>query len=200
MSKPSAAPTPPEPIERAAADRLTVGRVDHSTEQRWLAAGQFRDTESQGGWTPDLVEKRLIAAVRLTERTAGRIGPSTYQSGSPDYVYEPLDIWYQESQSAAERAAGERQRNRVRLAATTTEISNQESALRWPIVYLASKPQERFALQLFLFCKAKRLRWQQVVKGRNEMSVSTAKRRKAAAVAAICDGLKRSEVPVTPNR
>jgi hypothetical protein len=151
-------------------------------------------------WTPDLVEKRLVDAIRLRERTTGRVPPRAYGSGSPNYLHDAMDRWFQQMQEEEERRADAAERNRVRLGATATQVANADEALLWPITYLITDPRSLVALNIFLFAKAKRLQsWQRLAEWRG-LTRATAKRHKARAIVTICGGLLRDAAPVRRTR
>ena len=119
----------------------------------------------------------------------GRVAPRAYGSGSPNYLHDAMDRWFQQMQEEEERRANAAERNRVRLGATATEVANADMALLWPIKYLRSDLKALVTLNCFLFAKAKRLKsWQRYAE-RQGIARASAKRHKARAIATICDGL-----------
>lgn len=176
------------------------GAVDEETASRWRRELDGGPVDEPDYWTPSEVDRRLVDAIRLGERTTGRVGPKAYGSGSPVYVHEALDLWYQAEQEEAERKANAAVHNRVRLGATSTQVANADRAIRWPAIYLGDKPNERRALQLYLWCKARRLSWQKQIKTRGGVSTATAKRRKQRACEIICEGLLRDGIPMGERR
>jgi hypothetical protein len=178
---------------------LVLGAVTPETADRWRLSLQSSPVDEEI-WTPDLVEQRLVDAIRLRERTIGRVAPKAYGSGSPNYFHDAMDRWFQQMQEEEERRANAAERNRVRLGATAIEVANADNALLWPISYLRSDPNALVALNCFLFAKAKRLRsWQRHAERRG-LTKSTAKRHKARAIARICGGLLRDGIPVGAPR
>jgi hypothetical protein len=126
----------------------------------------------------------------------GRVAPKAYGSGSPTYLHDAMDRWFQQMQEEEERRANAAERNRVRLGATATEVADADDALLWPISYLRTDLKALVALNCFLFAKAKRLKsWQRYAE-RQGVPKATAKRHKARAIFTICLGLAQDRIPV----
>ncbi len=141
-------------------------------------------------WVPKLVETVLVEAVRLTMRIAGRVGPSGIKNNMPAHLYDWADQLAQVETEELGKGG-----NRVRLGATSEQITRMEAAIRWPIVYLATEDDLRAALQLYLKCKALRLRFGQACKERG-WPRATAYRQRDRALVEIAIGLNRDAVPV----
>jgi hypothetical protein len=179
---------------------VVLGAVAHETADRWRLSLPGEDPIEEDVWTPDLVEKRLVDAIRLRERTMGRVAPRAYGTGSPNYLHDAMDRWFQQMQEEEERRANAAERNRVRLGATAAEVANADYALLWPISYLRSDLKALVALNCFLFAKAKRLKsWQRYAE-RQGVPRATAKRHKARAIVTICLGLAEDSIPVGRTR
>jgi hypothetical protein len=102
-------------------------------------------------WTRKLVADRLKEMIVTVGRTTGRIGPKEYGRGSPDYVNDQLEIFF-------ERAFGElvrdkSQQARIGAGASTAEVTRMEQALHWQGHYLADAPAgEVVAIKVQLRC------------------------------------------------
>lgn len=114
-------------------------------------------------WDVDLVKDRLVDAIRLVQRTAGRVGPRGHGRTMPDYEYSSIDRWYQQTQEAWEREHGDRERNRPTIGASAEEIREADEALGW-IPRFVSLEQVRRALNTWLLAKATRRPWKKVTK------------------------------------
>lgn len=141
-------------------------------------------------WVPKLVETVLIEAVRLTMRIAGRVGPTGFKSPMPEYLIE----WEDQVAQVETEELG-KGGNRIKLGATSAQITRMDAAIRWPLIYLADDDLARTRLQLFLRCKALRLRFGQACKERGWPRAS-AYRLRDQALALIAFGLNRDGIPV----
>lgn len=145
-------------------------------------------------WTRDIVEARLKSAIKLMQRTTGRVGPKGYGSAMPAYLYSEIDLWYQQTQEEEERRKGDHERNRVHLAATTRDIAMMEEALDWPRRYVANEVV-RASLHLWLLSCAVRVPFKRVLKGKG-IAQRTGIHRRDRAIALVVYGLVLDKVPV----
>lgn len=139
----------------------------------------------------DIIRNRLQFAARLIERTAGRAGPKAYGNNWPPMMREFADLVAQEEAQAGDR---DRERNRVILQPTARQISMSEEALTWR--RYVTEAQALAALNIWLRCKALRIRSWQKEAQRRGFSRETAKRRLARAFFLIAVGLARDGKPV----
>lgn len=141
-------------------------------------------------WTPELVNERLIEAVRLVQRTAGRVGPASYGSTMPSYVYD----WGDKLAQVETQELG-KGRNRVVLGATAAQVSLMERAIWWPAQYVAEHEGLLRVLRTYLKAKALRLPFDRLCKEKG-WSRATAYRQRDRSLAIIAMGLNRDAVPV----
>lgn len=134
-------------------------------------------------WTPDLVRERLEEAIKLVQRSAGRVGPAGYGSTMPDYMPEWGDLLIQVDAGNIHDDG-----NRIRLGATAAQVSAMERALRWPIEYLLPYDQPRKLLLSWMNCRAQRRPWSVHLK-RQGIALATAKRQRSRALGLIAIGL-----------
>lgn len=107
-------------------------------------------------WTPAHVATRMIEAMDIATKTAGRIGPSTSSGFWPSVFYDFADYVGREdggSYLKDRRAAIERQADRE---FSSLQIARADEALNWASRYLADAPVLADALQLWALCKARR--------------------------------------------
>lgn len=128
-------------------------------------------------WTPDLVKKALVQAVKFAAVAAGATGPRAM--GSVNLGYE---LEYKE------RAA------RV-LGLTAAEVSRLEAALHWQMRYLASLPGPATVLKHWLWCKVSRRKFGDVVEA-NGWAERTARWARDRAASTIAMGLNADGVAV----
>lgn len=139
----------------------------------------------------DIIRDRLQFAAKLIERTAGRAGPKAYGNSWPPMMREFADLVAQEEAQAGDR---DRERNRVILQPTARQISMSEEALTWR--RYVTEAQALAALNIWLRCKALRIRSWQKEAQRRGFSRETAKRRLARAFFLIAVGLARDGKPI----
>lgn len=143
-------------------------------------------------WSPEVVEMRLKEAIRVTQRTAGRVGPKIFGSAWPEYQYDWADRLAQQGRTDEEKAEDARERNRARINYTAAQVSAADEALAWVERYVENEHQRK-ALCLWMYAKAVGRPWQAMAKRRG-MNVETAKRRKSRAIHSIIVGLVRDGV------
>lgn len=144
--------------------------------------------EADACWTPKLVRKELEAAMRLIQRTAGRVGPAAYRSSMPAYSHD----WWEQVIQAGEGnlyAGG----NRIRLGASAAQVSRMERVMRWQIVYLDAWPGPRTGLRLHLQHVAHGVPFSRLCRERG-VPLATAKRARDKALSLISQGLDRDGV------
>lgn len=139
----------------------------------------------------DVIRDRLQFAARLIERTAGRAGPKEFGNSWPPMMREFADLLAQEEAQAGDR---DRERNRIILQPTARQVSMAEEALTWR--KYVSEAQALAALNIWLRCKALRIRSWQKEAVRRGFSRETAKRRLARAFFLIAVGLARDGKPI----
>lgn len=145
-----------------------------------------RDTESLPEGAVDIIRERLQLAARLIERTAGRAGPKSYGNSWPPMMREFADLVAQEEAHEGER---DREHNRIALQPTARQISQAEEALTWR--RYVNEAQALAALNIWLRCRALRIRSWQKEAVRRGFSRETAKRRLARAFFLIAVGLAK---------
>jgi len=161
--------------------------VERERADRWIAEAQNKGEAPPLDWCGDLVEERLIFAIRLVQRTAGRTGPRGFANSMPPVLREWGDLIGVEAEPANDG-------KRVYLSATPRQVTLADAALSWAPHYLAAHPNELAAINLWLLAKAVRRPWQAMAKKRG-IAVPTAKDRKARALSYIVQGLIKDGVP-----
>lgn len=139
----------------------------------------------------DIIRDRLQFAARLIERTAGSAGPRAFGNSWPPMMREFADLVAQEEAMKGER---DRERNRIVLQPTARQVSMAEEALTWR--KYVTEAQALAALNIWLRCKAFRIRSWQKEAVRRGFSRETAKRRLARAFFLIAVGLARDGLPI----
>lgn len=150
-----------------------------------------RDTEGMPENAADIIRDRLAAAARLIERTAGSAGPKEYGNAWPPMMREFADLRAQEEAPAGEK---DREQNRIHLQPTARQVSMAEEALTWR--GYVTEAQALAALNIWLRCRALRIRSWQKEAVRRGFSRETAKRRLARAFFLIAVGLARDGKPI----
>ena len=160
--------------------------VEHDRAQKWIAETFNKAEAPPLDWSGDLVEERLIFAIRLVQRTAGRTGPRGFGNSMPPVLREWSDLIGVEAEPAD---VGKR----VYLSATPRQVTLADAALAWLPHYLSPRPNELAAINLWLLAKAVRRPWQALARKRG-IAVPTAKDRKARALSLIVQGLIKDGV------
>lgn len=150
-----------------------------------------RETEGLPENAVDIIRERLTLAAKLIERTAGRAGPKQYGNSWPPMMREFADLVAQEEAHEGER---DREHNRITLQPTARQISQAEEALTWR--RYVTEAQALAALNIWLRCRALRIRSWQKEAVRRGFSRETAKRRLARAFFLIAVGLAREGKPI----
>lgn len=150
--------------------------------------GQF-NLSPDSAWTPDLVRGQLKEAIRLVQRIGGRVGPKTYGNSMPAHLVEWADMLAQ-----VETGELHKDGNRIRLGATSRQVTDMESALSWPGRYCASEPGPLGVLNIWLRSVAQRVPFSRACKAAG-IPVSTAKRARSRALTLIAIGLTHDGVP-----
>ena len=176
---------PPEP----ALDYDPLGRANDARAARLLASVTIRTAAE--GWTVEMVRARLREAARGCERLTGRVGPANGKGFWPAVCVEFSDL----VEMAASEALKDFQDSRNASAGGARDISAIENALCWPWIYLSedSLLEPRKALQLWVWCEARRQAFEEHSKGLG-CSRRTAFYRRDAAFRAILAGLERDGV------
>ncbi len=147
-------------------------------------------------WTPDLVGKRMTAALRWATYSGGAVGPAGIRGSMP--AYNPtLDDHLDEGWGLPEAAGDDEPGGGKRLIvqATAAQITAHEAALSWPAVYLypAHDGSARM-LCLWLRCKVFRRPFDEAVKRRGTISRATAFRLRDRGLSIISIGLDKDGV------
>lgn len=169
-------------------------RQEHEALRRELQR-LARETEGLPENAVDIIRDRLQFAVRLIERTAGRVGPKQYGNSWPPMMREFADLVAQEEAQEGER---DREQNRIVLQPTARQITQAEEALTWR--RYVTEAQALAALNIWLRCKALRIRSWQKEAVRRGFSRETAKRRLTRAFVLIAVGLSREGKPIEEAR
>jgi hypothetical protein len=164
-------------------------RLEYESEIERLA----RETAGLPSDAVDIIRERLQFSARLIERTTGRVRPKEYGSAWPPMLREFADLVAQEEAQEGDR---EREHNRIILQPTARQITQAEEALAWR--RYVTEAQALAALNIWLRCKALRLRSWQKEAVRRGFSRETAKRRLARAFFLIAVGLSRDGKPIEP--
>jgi len=139
----------PSPDNAALLDALGIIPADRAA--RILASASPARDHAQA-WTQETVKHRLIAAAELIERTSRGVGPNRRITawvdwrlfrGVTDFERNAMAEGLQEGTRLPDRA--------IHRAAGAREIADAESALEWPIRYVADQ-DERRALAFWIFC------------------------------------------------
>lgn len=168
-----------------------LGQLPDDQADRLLRqTGFFRQAELK--WDEDLVKLRIEECARGVERLVGHIGPSRKSGFWPEMTVEFAD--QVAMLGTKELDAFYRSKNRAgRGGLSDRDISRIEEANRWPITYLQDHEDERMALWIWTWCKARNQRfsehYRQVCTHR-----STALRRRDRAIRIILEGLIRDGV------
>jgi hypothetical protein len=178
-------------MRRLAALDLPSVILDDRIARAWAIA--HASAEERCAWAPENVDARLIHAMRLVTASVGRVGPALEGRGSPEYVHDPLDIWFQQLAEDYERRKGEK--NRVRLRPGAGEVSLMEKAIGWPMTYLDAHDGPRRVLKVWMLCKATRRPFSRACK-KIGWARATASRRRWHAALLIATGLIRDRVPL----
>lgn len=147
-------------------------------------------------WTPDLVSKRMLSAVRWATYTGGKVGPGGIRGSMPAYI-TTLDDHLDEGWGLPEVAGDEGPGDGKRLVvqATAAQITQHEAALLWPARYLCPDHEgSARMLGLWLRCKVYRRPFDDAVKRRGTISRATAFRLRDRGLAIISTGLDRDGV------
>lgn len=149
-------------------------------------------------WTPDLVGKRLCAAVRWATYSGKAVGPAGICGSMP--AFNPtLDDHLDEGWGLPEVAGDEETGDGKRLVvqATASQITQHEAALLWPVIYLhpAHEGSARM-LCLWVRCKVHKRSFDDAVRRRGTISRATAFRLRDKGLSIISIGLDRAGVPL----
>lgn len=161
-------------------------------EPNWFPKGfTLRDLAKipiENQWTREMVEERLIEAVRLAEDVIRNPFPDGAKSNWPKHRYEWSDLIAQ-----VESPNDARKYGRLRNTASRKEIENMESALRWQTLYLNDHGGAARVLSAFLRARARRKSFIEIIK-KNGWSKATAYRMRDRALTLIAVGLMRDKI------
>jgi hypothetical protein len=120
-----------------------IGRAETGRGSR----GSAREVPST--WTQIHVLDRLEEAYEVLGSLPAATRPKAYGSAWPGIVQEKIPLVVQaEMDAAGELEQLHEDRNRVRLAATSAQVTRMEQALRWPFEYLRDRPELARAISL----------------------------------------------------
>lgn len=139
-------------------------------------------------WSKEMVEERLIEAVRLAERIVIRPTPHSVGSGWPRHIYEWSDYLAQ-----VESPEDAKKYNRFKISASRKEIQQMEESIQWQTLYLNGYLGAARVLSAFLRARARRKSFTEEIKKRG-WSKSTAYRLRDRALTLIALGLMRDKV------
>lgn len=175
---------------RHASSREITRRAAHEHQESELQR-LARETEGMPEDAIEIIRERLSSAARLTERTAGRVVPKEYGNAWPPILRDFADLLAQEEQQEGER---DRDHNRITLQPTARQVTLGEEALAWR--RYVTEAQALAVLNIWLRCRALRIRSWQREAVRRGFSRETAKRRLARAYFLIAVGLTRDGLPI----
>lgn len=138
-------------------------------------------------WTPGLVGKALVWALRIARKTAGSTHPRQYGSGMPEVFYTAEEI--------REMCPDEGGR---KLPPSSNDVARADSALFWQTRYLGDQPELLDAssvLKVWLRTKTHRGSFDKACDALG-WARRTAYRRRDRALSVISQGLARDRVPV----
>lgn len=148
-------------------------------------------------WTPELVEARLVEALRWVRFTAGRVGPGAVRSAMPVYVPQLAD-YLEEGWGLPERAPDDDLEARPHMPGAE-EISQLEAALSWVGAILAPRSVEMArAVNAVAFSKACAIPFSRIAKQRG-ISRATAYRLRDRGLSIISVHLDQEGVPPWPE-
>lgn len=169
-------------IARAA--RILDDPIAYAWAQIW------DDAPAECRWTVEEVDSRLVDAIRLVARAAGRVGPGEMKGFWPALQPEWGDLLAQ-----VDGGADFREELNAKIGPSARDITRMEQAIRWPTLYLGAHDGPRSVLKLWLRCKAHRKPFRRACQlvGWSER---TAQRRRWHAALLIATGLMRDRVNV----
>lgn len=129
----------------------------------------------------DIVRERLTMAAKVIERTAGRVLPKGAGTAWPSIVRTIEEVQELEAEMAEE------DKPRITFPPTAKQITQAEEAMFWR--KYVTEAQALSALNIWMRCKALRIRSWQKEAVRHGFSRETAKRRLARAFFLIAVGL-----------
>ncbi|PJO47198.1 hypothetical protein CWE02_19230 [Brucella pituitosa] len=141
-------------------------------------------------WTPDLVGKALIEAVRFCMITGGPHGPARIRNSMPELAMTLTDRL-----GAGWRSVDTNVPVKKRRRYSPQEVSFFDKAIQWPIDYLPDQDGQARVLQLWLRCKITRVRFADEVACKG-WSRATAYRQRDRALSTISVGLDSARMPI----
>lgn len=91
-----------------------------------------RPREAPTHWTPDLVGKRLVEALKTLRRIPARIGPKGYGSTMPEIIRD----WADKLAQLENPDNSMLHTTRARSTPTADEVARMDEALSWPLRFL----------------------------------------------------------------
>ena len=140
-------------------------------------------------WSPEMVTKALMGALRWCERSAGHVGPAGMRAVMPPFFLTPNEREW----AGWDRHLEEEAPPRPKRALTSRQVSLYEKALWWPTTYLRDLPGPGNVLRVWLLCKLYRIPFGSECKRRG-WSRATAYRARDRALAEIAAGLMRDGI------
>ncbi len=145
-------------------------------------------------WTPKLVGKVLVEAVKWAQYNAGPTGPAAVRSLMPVYAPSILERLEQGWGFLSEAPADPKP---TRRALRPEEVSRLIEALQWPAKYAVPElPTSARILNLWIRSKVYRVSFSEVIDAMGDFSRATSYRYRDKALSAIAQGLERDGVPL----
>ena len=117
-----------------------------------LVSDRSHDHAQPEDWTHDTVKRRLIDAAELIERTSRGAGPSRKMTSWVDWQLFRGVTDFERNAMAEGLTKGTREPDRgIYRGAGAREIADAETAMQWPIKYIADDGERRI-LAFWIFC------------------------------------------------
>ena len=130
-------------------DLLGIMPADQSER---LVSDRSHDRNQSIDWTHDTVKRRLIAAAELIERTSRAAGPSRKMTSWVDWQLFRGVTDFERNAMSEGLTEGTRSPDRgVYRGAGAREIAVAETAMQWPIRYIADDGERRI-LAFWIYC------------------------------------------------
>lgn len=156
----------------------------------------YRDDPPPDHWTPELVEERLIEAVRFVAHAAGRAGPAGFSSGLPEF-HPTLEDFLAEGWGLPDPPDEEEETAPAKP--TPDQVERHLAAVAWVADYLAPEhPGRARAVNAWIFAQAHRRPFAKVIRERG-MSRSFAYRLRDQGLSILSQRLDAEGVPPWPS-
>lgn len=146
-------------------------------------------------WDGPHAGKRLVEAFATLAQIPWHWGPAGYGRPWPEYSHDVADLNCQQQGDHWLLKLRTEQRNRVRLPPSANEITRMETAIAWPLRYLAADPYVSMVVLLVAADKARGLDMRDIAE-RVRMQPATLRRRNGSGLDLIAGGLRREGVSV----